>query len=114
MSLRYADIKNFTEKLTFEQIDEENKINFKNISNLKTHNKVIYGCNIFLILTMILIIIIWKTKLRYIKINLNERIQENSDQKGGEVTYTTNYIDIKSNEPDKFEEFLNQINKTKQ
>lgn len=43
MSLKYDDFKNFTEKITFEQIHEENKINIESISNLKVHNKVIYG-----------------------------------------------------------------------
>lgn len=114
MSFRYDDIKSFTEKLTFEQINEENKINFQNISNLKIHNKIIYGCNIFLILIIILVIAIWKTKFSHIKINLNNQIQENSDLKGRVVTYANTYVDMKTNEPDKFEEFLNEINKARQ
>ena len=44
----------------------------------------------------------------------NKFNRANSGFKGGEVTYTLSNTDIKVNEPNKFEEFLKQINKVRQ
>ncbi len=65
-----------------------------------------------LILLLILIFAIWTTKLRYVKIYLYKRIQENSNLKGGVVTYANTYVSTKDNEPDKFDKVITEISQT--
>lgn len=110
MNMKYANFKSFKEKLTLDQIDVENKENFKHISHLKFHNKVIYGCNILITTFVVIAIVTLITKHRYIKIKLNKRIQENSNLKGGVVTYMNNTVT--GSKTDKFAEFLYEINQT--
>ena len=80
-------LRNFTNKITFEQIKEEHKINVRNIKELNFHKRITYSCNILIIIVILIIFIIIITKHKNIKISLNNRIQENSNLKGGEVTY---------------------------
>lgn len=80
-------IRNFTNKITFEQIKEEHKVNVRNIKELNFHKRITYSCNILIIIVILTLLIIIITKHKHIKIKLNNRIQENSNLKRGEVTY---------------------------
>lgn len=86
-------LRNFTNKITFEQIKEEHKVNVRNIKELNFHKRITYSCNILIIIVILTILIIIITKHKHIKIKLNNRIQENSNLKGGEVTYKNADID---------------------
>lgn len=87
-------IQNFTHKFSFTQMEKEHKNNIKNIMELKYHNKLTYGCNTAIMIIIIIVIIFVVTKHQHIKIKLNNRIQENSKQKGGVVTYKSSNDDI--------------------
>ena len=95
-------LKNFTNKLSFEQIEQEHRFNVKNIKVLNYHKKITYSCNIFIIIVIIIIIHIIFIKHKYITVKLNTRIQEYSNLKGGVVTYTN---------PDKIDQFIETISK---
>ncbi len=96
-------LKNFTYKITLDEINMENQKNVKNIKELKMHTKLTYGYNILIVITIIIIITLICVKHKKIIIKLNNRIQENSNLKGGVVTYKNN--------TDKIDDFLNKISK---
>lgn len=95
---------NFTHKLSFQEIELQQKNNVKNIKTLNYHTKLTYGCNFFIIIVVLILIVLILTKHKQIKIKLNRRIQENSNLKGGEVTYIKN---------DPIDDFLANIQVTK-
>jgi len=110
---------NFTKQITFEKILENNKINWSNIRKLKTHKDINYFFNATILLSIIVLIAYIVLKHKKIKIQLNNnRIQENSYLKGGEVTYNPTSLPTYVQNPisslpplnNKVQELLNSLN----
>lgn len=97
-------IKNFTYKLSFEEIEKEHQTNVRNIKKLKTHSNITHGCNILIIIIILIILLIVLTKHKNITIEMNKRIQENSNLKEGAVTYINADKTL-----DKFDEFIKSL-----
>lgn len=108
VTVKYENIKNFTRKLTFSDIIEENENNILNIKKLKYHSSISYGCNFLLAIIVIITLIIVITKHKHIKIKMNNRIQENSILKGGEVTYSIPKVNTYIG-TDEIDEFVKNI-----
>jgi len=98
---------------------ENNKINWLNIRKLKTHKDINYFCNADILLSIITFIAYIVLKHKKIRIHLNNnRIQENSYLKGGEVTYNPTSLPTYVQNPisplpplnNKVQELLNSLN----
>lgn len=117
---------NFVDKLTFEDIIFENEQNSDKIENLDHHKNISYMMDFLIICGLIvLLIILMRNKIRTLY-----RIQENSNLKGGVVTYAAPRATFKnakvqnleddrgpqsactlpaSNSPEKLTEFLHSL-----
>lgn len=98
---------NFTNKITLEEIVLEHTSNINKIEKLQYHKNVTYGISLSLILISIIVIfgIIFYIKKKPIKIKIDNRIQENSNSKGREVTYKSEQM------PDKYDNLWEDITK---
>lgn len=83
--------KNFTDKITFEDIVIENENNISKLEELRFYKNISYGintCTIIIILVLALAFrIIYKS--RNYKLKVCNGNQENSNLKGGKVMYST-------------------------
>lgn len=70
-------------------MEKEHQTNVRNIKELKTYSNITNGCNILIIFIILIILLIVFTKHKNITIEMNKRIQENSNLKGEQLHILT-------------------------